>query len=69
MDGFVSKDGGSKFTKTVSKSVDLSQHDVEKAEEKETVTNSVLAVIPKTESQKELEDKERKLQKEKTQIK
>lgn len=67
MDGFVSKDGGSKFTKTVSKSVDLSQHDVEKAEE--TVTNSVLAVIPKTESQKELEDKERKLQKEKTQIK
>jgi len=67
MDGFVSKDGGSKFTKTVSKSVDLSQHEVEKAEE--TVTNSVLAVIPKTESQKELEDKERKLQKEKTQIK
>lgn len=58
MDGFVSKDGGSKFTKTVSKSVDLSQHEVEKAEE--TVTNSVLAVIPKTESQKELEDKERK---------
>jgi len=67
MDGFVSKDGGSKFTKTVSKSVDLSQHEAEKAEE--TVTNSVLAVIPKTESQKELEDKERKLQKEKTQIK